>query len=253
MNTSFLKHSSIPVLLFVVMAYFASCSGSEVNHSSLNYDLPLNSEGLAIVHLKEPLDKQIDTTQLNIIADSLYQKRPALSPENMELSYIVRFYYREDWRGYMCYAIKTWDYHYDEKKFYPSKLEITGTTGDEKQDSINYNKYVKPVITGFDTAAYLQKIKALPSKQIHQLIKAQLSGDSTLKPFIELCKQKLDSAKIITDGNDHYSYQYHDRLLNVWANVAYPVTKNNFTYSKIITFEGCYDIYGNRVYFKQSF
>jgi len=253
MVTSFLNRFLIPALQLIFLTFCFSCSDPKDNPSSLNYDLPYSTQGVTIVHLREPLDKQIDTAQLNIIADSLFKRRPTLSPENTELSYIVRFYYREDWKGNMCYAIKTWDYHYDEKKFYPSKLEVTGTTGDEKQDKINYNKNVKPVITSFDTAAYLQKVKTLSDKKIHQLIKAQLSGDSTLKPFIKLCKQKLDSANIITDGNDHYSYLYHGRLLNVWANVAYPVTKNNFTYSKIVTFEGCYDLYGNQVYFKQSF
>lgn len=253
MKISFLKHPSIHALLFVVVVCFSSCSSSDINHSFLNYDLLLSNEGLAIVHLKEPNTKQIDTTQLNIIADSLYQNRPALRPENIELSYIVRFYYREDWKGHMCYAIKTWDYHYDEKAFFPSKLDVTGTTGDEKQDEINYNKNVKVIRTSFDTTAYLKKIKNLSRKKIKDLVKAQVGEETSVKSFVELCKQKLDSAKIITDGNDNYTYLYHNHLINVWGNVSYPVTKNDFNYSKIVTFEGCYDLFGNQVYFKSSF
>jgi len=243
-----LNRFSTLTLAFVFAISCYSCS----SHSTLNYDVLLNNQGLAIVHLKEPLDKQIDTTQLNVIADSLYNNRPALSPENTELSYIVRFYYREDWRGHMCYAIKTWDYHYDDKGFHPSNLEVTGTTGDEKQDSANYNKNVKQIITNFDTVGYLQKIKSFSKKKISELVNAQVGGSSSVKSFIDLCKKKLDSAKITTDGNDNYTYLYHNHLINVWANVSYPVTKNDFTYSQTVTFQGCYDLFGNQVYFESS-
>jgi hypothetical protein len=242
-----------------IAGLFCSCSTSQtgtndnsmVNYSSeINYELLVNDSLHSIVVLKEPLDKEIDTSKLIIIADSLFKNKPHNS--SIWQNYGVRFYYVKDWKGKVYYAKKEWLNTDKPDSLNAQPLDVTGITYNDKQDEINHAKRHPPIQSSFDTAAYLTKIKEFSKKKIKQLVKMQLDNTGEVKPFIELCKHRLDSAGITTNGKDNYSYLYRDHFIYVWGFVFYPVTKNNYSYTNTVSFEGSYDIFGNQVYFKSS-
>lgn len=237
-------------LLFLFIGYILKPSKLQPT-SKINYELLVNDSLMAVVLLKEPLDKVIDTSLLRIIADSLFKHKPLIK-DRYSGGYGVRFYYRRDWKDNIYFAGTFYSYDIFSENFKTNKLDVTYITGNDAQDEVFHKQLNPPIKTSFDTVAYLEKIKGLSNKEIKQLIKLQLNNSGEVGKFITLCKYQADSALIISNGNYNFSHFYHDHFINVWGAIFYNAGNNEFKYEKWESFEGCYDIFGNQVYFKSS-
>jgi hypothetical protein len=218
---------------------------------SMKYEIIENTPAQSIVLIKEPVQNTIDSSRLSFIADSLYNnKAQNIEPPNSW--YRVWFYYRRDWKGKTYYAGKFWKYDYETRGLIAEKIDISGITGNDKQDALNLAMKNVTAISSFDTLSYLNKLRKLNTAEINNLKKKQLNKDGELGTFIEKCERLRDSAGIVTDEPATYSHLYYRKFINTWGVITYPVTKNNFTYSGILLFEGTYDLFGNEVHFKSS-
>ena len=243
------------ITFLLIACLFCSCTATQNgtnDNSMLNYEIMESNSHHSIVLLKEPLNKAIDTSKLDMIADSLAKNKWFKNSSND--GYGVWFYYRQDWKGQTWYASKGYKCDYVSQSLKPQTIEVSGITGDDKQDEINYAANNPPIKSSFDTLAYLAKIRGFSKKKIKQLVNIQLDNSGEVKSFVELCKNKLDSAGITIEGEGNYTHFYHDHFINVWGNASYPLTDKNGVkiVSQIVTFEGAYDVFGNQLYFKCS-
>lgn len=233
------------------VVYTDSRTGNKNNSSNVKYEILENTPAQAVVLIREPIYQTIDTSKLSTIADSLFNtKSPNI--ENPDCWYRVWFYYRGDWKGNVYYAGKFWRHDYKTQSLIPENLDVTGITGDERQDAINHDKSVAPIVTTFDTLSYIKRISKLTKAELRTLKNRQLNKDGEVRVFIEKCEHLRDSAGIVTNEPGNYTHLFYGKFINAWGNINYPITKNNYTYSSSVTFEATYDLYGNEIYFSSS-
>ena len=92
--------------------------GSNFNKTSgLTYTVLDSGREYAIIHLKSDANPE----QMDIVADSIFD---ATSHKKLD-SYHVMFYYREDYKGHVCYADKLWFWN-KEMNLEKGKLSVTG-------------------------------------------------------------------------------------------------------------------------------
>lgn len=111
-----MKPYYLSLILLLFSLSFANC-GSNQATSAADYRILDAGREFSIVLL----NKDVTPHQMDIIADSLYR----VSEHKKLNSYHVMFYFREDYKGHVCYADKLW-YWNKNMEIVKRELEVTG-------------------------------------------------------------------------------------------------------------------------------